>query len=240
VGDALSSVLDFVVGVEKLNRADEVWNAFIGYTAGFGLPFGALVDVPGPGEDLADTARYLSCPGGWRKRYFESNYFRNDPAVLHLERSTDPFTWREALACPDYTTAQRRIVYEASEFGMYSGFVVPLVGLGTRAAIIELAGGNNDLGTKARAELQLAAVCTHSRLRALWKPPKHSLPRLSNREREVLQWAAVGKSDWEIGKILSISEKTANAHIENVKRKYGVTSRIHAVVKGMNCRAIHL
>ena len=58
--------------------------------------------------------------------------------------------------------------------------------------------------------------------------------------REVLQWAAVGKSDWEIGEILAISEKTVNAHIENVKRKYGVTSRIHAVVKGMNARAIHL
>ena len=66
------------------------------------------------------------------------------------------------------------------------------------------------------------------------------LPPLSNREREVLQWAAVGKSDWEIGEILSISEKTANAHIENVKRKYGVTSRVHAVVKGMSSRAIHL
>ena len=240
MGEALSSGLDFVVAIEKLNSADDVWRAFIGFSSGFGLPFGALVNVPGPGEQLTDTALYLSCPAEWRKRYFERDYFRNDPAALHLERSTDPYTWRDALACPDYTKAQRQIVYEASEFGMHAGFVVPLVGSGTRSAIIEIAGANKELGSREKAALRLAAMCTHSRLQAIRKPPKHPLPPLSKREREVLQWAAIGKSDREIGEILSISEKTANAHIENVKRKYSVSSRIHAVVKGMNCRAIHL
>lgn len=239
MGEAPLSVLDFVVAIEKLKSADEVWNRFIRFSSGFGLPHGALVDVPGPGEQLEDTAWYLSCPAEWRQRYFERNYFRNDPAALHLQRSTDPYTWCDTLASPHYTTAQRRIVHEASEFGMHGGFVVPLVGL-TRTAIIELAGTNKDLSTREKAELHLAAVSANSRLRAIWKPRKHGLPPLSQREREVLQWAAVGKSDWEIGEILSISEKTANAHIENVKRKYGVTSRIHAVVKGMTCRAIHV
>ena len=239
VGGTLSSGVDFVVAIEELDNADDVWNLFIRFSAGFGLPFAALVDLPGPGEQLQDTALYLSCPEEWRKRYFERNYFPNDPAALHLQRSADPYTWCDILACPDYTTAQRQIVYEASEFGMRDGFVVPLVSLGARPAIIELAGTNKQLGTRDKAELQLAAVCTHSRLRAIWRPRKRYLPPLSKREREVLQWAALGKSDWEIGEILSISEKTANAHIENVKRKYGVTSRIHAVVKGMNSRAIH-
>jgi LuxR family quorum sensing-dependent transcriptional regulator len=241
VGDhPLSSVLDFVVAIEKLNSADEVWNSFVRFAARFELPFAALVDLPGPGEDLKDTAIYLSCPSEWRTRYFERNYFRNDPAALHLGRTTDPYTWADMLACPDYTPAQRRIVYEASEFGMQAGLVVPLVGLGTRIGIVEVAGSNTTLSTREKAELRLAAASAHSRIRAVGNPQTNMLPPLSDREREVLQWAAIGKSDWEIGEILSISEKTANAHIENVKRKYGVTSRVHAVVKGMNCRAIHL
>ena len=210
------------------------------YASAFGMHYAALVDVPGPGERLIDTALYLSCPPEWRTRYFEKNYFANDPAVLHIARTTDPFTWSEALACPDYTPAQRRVVHEAGEFDMHGGFVVPLVGLRTRTAVIELAGPNKSLDTRERAELQMASMAVNTRLRAIFKPRRHPLPPLSNREREVLQWAAVGKSDWEIGEILSISEKTVNAHIENVKRKYGVTSRIHAVVKGMNARAIHL
>jgi len=50
VGDhPLSSVLDFVVAIEKLNSADEVWNSFVRFAARFELPFAALVDLPGPG-----------------------------------------------------------------------------------------------------------------------------------------------------------------------------------------------
>ena|SRR5580765_4581816 len=57
-----------------------------------------------------------------------------------------------------------------------------------------------------------------------------SLP-LSRREREILQLVAAGKTDWEIGKILSISEKTVNAHVENMKRKYSARSRVQVVAK---------
>jgi LuxR family quorum sensing-dependent transcriptional regulator len=240
VGDTPSSVLDFVVAVEKLKSADEVWGLFMRFSARFGLQHGALVNLPGPGEQLKDTAMYLSCPPEWRQRYFEKNYFLDDPAALHMERSVEPYTWCDVLDCPDYTMPQRRIIYEAGEFGMNAGLVVPLVGHGARAAIIELAGPNPDLGTREKAKLRLASLSAHSRLQSIWKPRRCSLPPLSHREREVLQWAAVGKSDWEIGEILSISEKTVNAHIENIKRKYGVTSRIHAVVKGMTRGSIHI
>jgi len=240
VGATSSSVLDFIVAIDKIKSADDVWDRFLRYSSAFGMNYAALVDMPGPGESLIDTALYLSCPPEWRTRYFQNNYFPNDPAVLHLARTTDPFTWADALAYPVYTAAQRRVVDEAGEFDMHGGFVVPLVGLRTRSAVIELAGPNKSLGTREKAALQMASMSVNARLRTIFKPRRHPLPPLSHREREVLQWAAVGKSDWEIGEILSISEKTVNSHIENVKRKYGVTSRIHAVVKGMNSHAIHL
>src|SRR5690349_14676136 len=53
---------------------------------------------------------------------------------------------------------------------------------------------------------------------------------LTRRECEVLDWIAQGKSDWQIGQILSISAKTVNYHVENAKRKLGVATRIQAVV----------
>ena len=56
---------------------------------------------------------------------------------------------------------------------------------------------------------------------------------LTDREMECLQWIAAGKSDWQIGKILNISQKTVNYHVENVKRKFGVATRIQAVVAAM-------
>ena len=50
------------------------------------------------------------------------------------------------------------------------------------------------------------------------------------RESQVLGWIAAGKSDWAIGRILNISGKTVNFHVENAKRKFGVCTRVQAVV----------
>jgi len=57
---------------------------------------------------------------------------------------------------------------------------------------------------------------------------------LTPREIEVLKWIASGKSDWQIGKILKISDKTVNYHVENMKRKYGVSTRIQVVAKAVH------
>jgi DNA-binding CsgD family transcriptional regulator len=54
--------------------------------------------------------------------------------------------------------------------------------------------------------------------------------RVTARESEILAWVAVGKSDWAIGRLLRISGKTVNFHVENAKRKFGVATRVQAVV----------
>jgi DNA-binding CsgD family transcriptional regulator len=51
---------------------------------------------------------------------------------------------------------------------------------------------------------------------------------LSPREIECLRWVSLGKSDWEIGRILGISHNTAHFHVEQAKRKLGVRTRSQA------------
>jgi DNA-binding CsgD family transcriptional regulator len=58
-------------------------------------------------------------------------------------------------------------------------------------------------------------------------------PRLSPRERECLQLFAMGKSNWDIGRLLDISEETAAFHVKNVLRKLGVSRRVQAVAIGV-------
>ena len=234
------SVLDFIVGLERLKVVDESWQHFMQFTGRFGFEFGGLAEMPGPGERLEDTTLCLSWPDGWHKRYLEKNYLRNDPAYLHLARSVDPYTWSETLACPDYRKSQKHIFREASEFKMNEGLLVPIRGLDTGIALISISGSNPTISPRDRAELHLAAIYTHAQVRLLSKRRTRPLPGLSARERECLQWVAVGKTDWEIGEILSISEKTANAHIEHVKQKYGVSTRMLAVVYAVKRGVIHM
>ena len=58
------------------------------------------------------------------------------------------------------------------------------------------------------------------------------------RESEVLAWVAAGKSDWAIGRLLNISGKTVNFHVENAKRKFGVATRVQAVIVAMRAGII--
>ena len=52
---------------------------------------------------------------------------------------------------------------------------------------------------------------------------------LTRREIQCLKWAAAGKTDAEIGKIVTISTPTVRFHIVNASRKLGVTGRSQAI-----------
>jgi DNA-binding CsgD family transcriptional regulator len=144
------------------------------------------------------------------------------------------------LLFPYYTKRQRRIVDEASEFRLVTGLIVPLRSPSSGPALVTISGGALELSPRERTELHVAAICTHARIRGLRGSNGRALkaPHLSPRERECLQWVAMGKTDWEISEILSISEKTANMHIQRTKEKYGVATRTQAVVHGLRTGAI--
>lgn len=58
-----------------------------------------------------------------------------------------------------------------------------------------------------------------------------SKPLLTIREADVMRYVAEGKTDWEIGAILSISESTARFHVDNARRKLNAVNRAHAVAR---------
>lgn len=62
---------------------------------------------------------------------------------------------------------------------------------------------------------------------------------LSIREQECLVWAARGKTSWETGVILGISERTVNFHLQNACRKLRVNGRRAAILQAMHERLIH-
>ena len=56
---------------------------------------------------------------------------------------------------------------------------------------------------------------------------------LTLRQKEILQWAAVGKTSWEIGHIISVSEATINFHLQRSAEKLGVKGRQAACAKAL-------
>jgi DNA-binding CsgD family transcriptional regulator len=53
--------------------------------------------------------------------------------------------------------------------------------------------------------------------------------KLTPKEKEVIRWAGEGKTSWEIGQILSISERTVKFHLRHIYIKFNVINRTQAV-----------
>jgi len=56
---------------------------------------------------------------------------------------------------------------------------------------------------------------------------------LSRREREVLSWLRHGKSNWEVSRILGISDRTVKFHVTSIMRKLNAVTRTQAVAIAM-------
>ncbi len=61
-------------------------------------------------------------------------------------------------------------------------------------------------------------------------PPPDPLGQLSARELQVLEQIALGASNKEIARTLSIAETTVKIHVQHILRKLNLTSRVQAAV----------
>jgi LuxR family transcriptional regulator, quorum-sensing system regulator CviR len=95
--------------------------------------------------------------------------------------------------------------------------------------------------------------CRHSYILKLLTPPLHvALTRaaqfrrasmtpqetLSERQLEILRWINKGKTNWEIAKILGVSDDTVKYHITQIHMRLKVTNRTQAVTKALRLRLI--
>jgi DNA-binding NarL/FixJ family response regulator len=59
----------------------------------------------------------------------------------------------------------------------------------------------------------------------------HSLPELTQREREILEFIAQGVGNSEIAENLGITQKTVRNHVSNIFNKLQVTDRVQAALR---------
>ncbi|WP_366509764.1 helix-turn-helix transcriptional regulator [Mesorhizobium sp.] len=62
---------------------------------------------------------------------------------------------------------------------------------------------------------------------------------LTDREKEVLLWAAAGKTSSETSQILGLTERTVKWHSTRAREAFGVATTTQAVVEAVRRRLIH-
>jgi LuxR family transcriptional regulator, quorum-sensing system regulator BjaR1 len=59
--------------------------------------------------------------------------------------------------------------------------------------------------------------------------------RLTQRECDCLRWCSKGKTNWEISRILGLSERTVEHYLSRANRKLGTSNRAQAVALALKC-----
>ena len=125
-----------------------------------------------------------------------------------------------------------------------AGVSTPVHGLGCQWGLLSLAGSDERTDRRTKLEqvagAQLLATFTHEVGHRFATTQSLTNVHLTARELECLRWAAEGKTGWEIGRLLGISERTVVFHVENAARKLGVFGRRQAVARAIALQLITL
>jgi LuxR family transcriptional regulator, activator of conjugal transfer of Ti plasmids len=188
--------------------------------------------------EAPDLTFYFSTyPKPWTEHYEQRRYVKIDPVMIDAWRSNLPFQWRGETIRGRADKQQLRIFDEAGEFGISDGITVPVHGAGGEFAVLSATPGESgsfDKLFRARqCDMHLLALYGHAAVARFIDACQPAAVRLSPRERECLLWTARGKTAWEVGEILKLSQGTVTWHLNNAKTKLGVYSKSHAVVKAL-------
>lgn len=199
------------------------------------------VDLPLVNEH-PHQLRMGTYPEAWVSHYFERDYISIDPIITHCHDHATPVVWDDAQQLErkivdPHLQKIRQLFGEAREFGLDAGVSIPLHGPGVSWGLMSFASDalrSTDF-VQMLPELHLMAHFVHESARRFVRSRTPAqLPTLTKRERECLSWAAEGKTSWEIGQLLNISERTSIFHLQNATHKLGVSGRQAAIARAVS------
>ncbi|WP_445180841.1 autoinducer binding domain-containing protein [Pseudomonas sp. McL0111] len=171
-------------------------------------------------------------PKTWNQLYEKQNYSKIDPVIAHCNHSMLPIVWSKEVF-----SQTPQLWSDLQQHGLRhawsQSFLQAESGLCT---MLSLARKNGPLSPLELYEHFGYMFYVTSHMSDLFvrnmpkRPDKPAQPKLSPRELEVLKFSAVGKTAYEISRILCLSERTVNYHVQNVIVKLNVCNKISAVI----------
>jgi len=234
--DALMSARDEPDTVTRLQLA----------ALGLGFDKVLFAVIPQPKVSIAGVYLRSNYPDRWREHYDRNNLRAADPTVEYCFKSSSPFVWMPQ----SFKTPEQQALYEeAASFGLKVGVTLPIRGLDGEIGMLTCVRDESpgpaflkDLSQNLGGLSLLRDVAfdsLHQYVHASVAPDEE-IPTLTARELDCLKWMCAGKTAWEIGRILSISEAGVNFHMGNLRTKFGVSRRNDVVIKALRLGLITL
>lgn len=202
-------------------------------TEDFGVKFVSFFEFKRIGAYLVPINSYGVVPEAFADYYLKQAIYKTDPFLKRAATQGLPFTWHQLIQEED-NSAAKAFVQACQGFGMVDGFVVPSHAPAGHMGMVCFM-GPLDFDIVTQAQLSQIALYYSAAIRRISARPVAPNPNslLTPRQLDCIRWIAAGKSDWEVGSILGLSESTVNRHVELAKERLGVRTRVQVVVEAL-------
>lgn len=246
--ELFSGIRDFTYQLELANSSNALQSAIAKLVGSMGFeyymynvyPSAALVNTSA-GQDMVLT----NFPVDWMSHYIGQGYAEVDPALKYVVSKRRGCIWDKLISTTNLTKRQEQLQDDAGAARISGGLTLPIASrhgeFATFICVPEKSFLHNDERLElVRPMLDLVANYLHAKALKIMVGERLAAQKqllgmsLSPREREVLYWASLGKTGWETGAILGISQKSAEMHAENAKNKLEAANKTHAVAKAIS------
>lgn len=182
-------------------------------------------------------------PNDWMQYYHQNSFEKIDPIVTYGVHQVTAFAWNDISKHVDLRPIQKKCLNLSEESGLFNGVTVPLRGPNYQIAGLSLASSNKKDSCFYNQDL-ITAFCNHfyiayKRLHEKQPINPYNIV-LTDKEKEILVWAASGMNDDEIGKRLNMSKHTVNMRFRVIFEKLNANNRTLAVVKALTVGLVQL
>jgi len=171
----------------------------------------------------------------WLEHFFSQRMHAYDPVLLASNRTAVGFRFDEISRLIDLNGRQRELLANARSAGIADGFCVPIHVPGETNGICSFVVRDGEtLPVDNLPMAQLVGCFAYEAGRQLMLTSGEIVRRarrpLTNRQLECIVFVARGKTDWEIAQILGVKEDTVTEHLDDARRRCGVSRRTELVV----------
>lgn len=242
MGDRLNYVFDVIGTIDDIEGSKTPENVFAVlflHLQKYGFQHASIGQVFNPALAKAPIKQFAQTnfPEAWVEKWIANDYMFHDPILQFSLLSNAAYSWETAYKYA--SRSGKKILDEGRDFNLIKGLAIPVKIPFRPTGVISLGHDDLDLSESEIAAVQLVCIHAYTHLLSMLAPDMIAPAfALTERETEVLHYAAAGKTNWEIGTILGISEQVAKEHMINISRKLGSSNRAHSVTIGIRAGAI--
>ncbi len=223
--------------VLQARSREEFRDEIVRFTHKLGFETVSAVTMVDLGLGRSDLVTVDNTPASYVEPYRDDKDCKRDPVLQHCKRQTVPIIWGQST----YVENGAADLWEQqAQYGYRTGIAMALHMPEGKHFMLgvdrdqPLPADRNEL-QRLVADLQLFAVHAQEAAVRLLLPAalQPERPGLTPRELDVLRWTMDGKTAWEVGTVLGMSERTTVHHLSNAMHKLDCVNKHQAVVKAL-------